>query len=351
MRKIFLVAAAIVAGLLVAGCQGGAKKAASDKEQTDGQTAVKSVQVKVSTAVREKVAETVEFTANLQAFKQNFVVPALGARIEHIYVEVGDRVGKDQLLVDLDKNQYNQTALQLANAESNMARMNQVYQTGGISKQQMDELETSIGILRETVENLKKNLELRSPISGIVTGRFNEEGDLFTMAPNAAGGVGILQVMQIDKLKAYAGVSEQYFTHVYIGMPVEIMTDVYQGRTFSGSVSRIAPAVNPATRSFEVEVTIPNPSETLRPGMFARTKFNMGETEGITVDDLAIQRQTGTNDKYVYVVENGTAVKRPVVVGRQTGGKVEIVSGVGEGEQVVVAGISRLTSGTQVEII
>lgn len=337
---------AVALGLLAAGCQGGAKKAAVEEQQTE----VKAIQVKVAPALRQQVAETVEFTASLQAFKQNFVVPALGARIERIYVEVGDRVQQDQLLVDLDKNQYNQTALQLSNAEANMARMTQVYETGGISKQQMDELETSIGILRETVANLRKNLELRSPISGIVTGRFNEEGDLFTMAPNAAGGVGILQVMQMDKLKAYVGVSEQYFTQVHIGMPVEIVTDVYPGQTFKGSVSRIAPAINPATRSFEVEVTIPNSSETLRPGMFARTEFNMGQSEGITVDDLSIQRQAGTNDKYVFVVENGTAVKRPVVVGRQTKGKVEIVSGIGEGEQVVVAGMSRLTNGTAVTV-
>jgi RND family efflux transporter MFP subunit len=346
MKKIFWVAGAIVTGLLAAGCRGGANKAADE-----GQAAVKAVQVKVSTSLREQVAENVELTASLQAFKQNFVVPALGARIERIYVEVGDRVSEGQLLVDLDKNQYNQYAVQLANAESNLARMEQVYQTGGISKQQMDELETSITVLRETVDNFSKNLSLRSPISGIVTGRFNEEGDLFTMAPNAAGGVGILQVMRIDRLKAYVGVSEQYFTHVGTGMPVEIVTDVYPGKTFSGSVTRIAPAINPATRSFEVEVTIPTQSETLRPGMYARTKFNMGETESVTVDDLAVQRQAGTNDKYVFVVENGAAVKRPVRIGRQTGGRIEIVSGIREGEQVVVAGMSRLADGTPVEII
>lgn len=339
-----MIVTTIAAALLLTGCQGGRKK------QTE-ETGQNKALVKVDPARTETVARTVDFTANLQAYKQNFVTPALAARIEKIYVEVGDKVTEGQLLVDLDKNQYNQYAAQLANAEATLARMKPVYETGGISKQQIDELETSISVLRENVENLRINLELRSPLTGIITGRYNEEGDLYTMSPNAGGGVGVLQVMEMDRLKANVSVPEQYFPQVYMNMPVRVVADIYPDKAFEGKVTRIAPAINPMTRSFDVEVTVPNRSLTLRPGMFARTTFNMGEVRGVTVHDLAIQKQAGTNERYLFVVDEGRAYRRVVVPGRQVGDRIEIVSGVEAGEEIIFAGMARLRDGIEVEIV
>ena len=345
MKKILMIASAVALALMATGCSGGKKKQA----QVDDTQ--KKVLVKTDVSQTQTVARTVDFTANLQAYKQNFVTPAVAARIEKIYVEVGDRVTEGQILVDLDKNQYNTYALQLANAESNLARMKPVYDAGGISKQQIDELETSISVLKENVSNLETNLQLRSPLTGIVTGRYNEVGDLYTMSPNAAGGVGVLQVMEMDRLKATVSVPEQYFPNVYMKMPVRVVADIYPDKEFSGEVTRIAPSINPMTRSFEVEVTIPNKSLTLRPGMFARTTFNMAEVEGVTVLDLTVQKQAGTNERFVFVAKDGKAERRVVVPGRQVGDRIEVLSGVEAGEEVVVAGMARLRDGVEVEIV
>lgn len=340
-----MIAAAIIGAVALTGCQGKKNKSAAEGE------AAQATQVKVEQARAEEVSQTVDFTANLQAYKQTFIVPALAARIEDINVEVGDNVKEGQVLVELDKTQYNTSALQLSNAETNLSRMRPVYESGGISKQQIDELETSVNVLRETVRNLGENLTLTAPFSGVVTGRYNEEGDLFSMSPNADGGVGILQVMQMNPLKAYVYVSEQYFPQVYMGMPVKVVAEIYPDREFEGKVSRIAPSINAATRTFEVEITVPNPSLVLRPGMYARTTFNMGEVDGVTVQDMAIQRQLGTNDKYVYVVKDGTVDKQFVTTGRQSGDRVEITSGLNAGETVVVAGASKLLPGMKVDVV
>lgn len=340
-----MIAATIALALMATGCTGGKKKQAQVEDTQ------KKVLVKTNMSERETVARTVDFTASLQAYKQNFVTPAIAARIEKIYVEVGDRVTEGQVLVDLDKNQYNTYALQLANAESNLARMKPVYEAGGISKQQIDELETSISVLKENVSNLETNLQLRSPLTGIVTGRYNEVGDLFTMSPNAAGGVGVLQVMEMDRLKATVSIPEQYFPYVYLKMPVKVVADIYPDKEFTGEVTRIAPAINPATRSFEVEVTIPNKSLTLRPGMFARTTFDMAQVEGVTVMDLAVQKQAGTNERYLFVAKDGKAQRRVVVPGRQVGDRVEILSGVETGEEIIIAGMARLRDGVEIEIV
>lgn len=344
MRKNLLIAAAIVPALLLAGCGGGKKK-------TDESAQGSRVRVRVEPSRVEKVARTVDFTAELQAYLDHMIMPAIAARIDRIYVDVGDKVKEGQLLVDLDKTQYNTYRLQLANAESTLSRMMPVYEAGGVAKQQIDELQTSISVLKETVANLESNLSFRSPIDGIVTARYYEDGQLYAMSPNRDQTVGILRVMQIGRLKASVAVPEQFFPYVYLKMPVAVSAELYPGEVFKGEVSRKSPAINQATRSFDVEVTIDNKSGKLRPGMFSRTAFNMAEVESVTVKDLAIQRQPGTNDRYVFVVEDGTAQRRNVVTGRQMGDRVEILSGVRQGEKVVTAGMSRLLSGAGVEIV
>ena len=338
-RSNLWIAAAIVSAVVLTGCRGGGKKADAGEQG--------AVSVKVEEARVEEVAQTVSFTANLEANKTTYIVPSVVARIEKLNVEVGDRVKKGQVLAELDKTQYNTNAIQLANLELDFARMKRVYETGGISKQEMDATETSINVLRETVANLKENLTLCSPFDGVVTLRNNEVGDLFS----AAGGTGIYQVMQMNPLKAYVYVSEQYFPHVYMGMPVEVRLDIYPDETFAGKVSRIAPALDASSRTFEVEVTIPNGEMRLRPGMYARTIFNMGVERNVTVLDVAVQRMSGTNERYVYVVDNGRVERRFVTVGRQVGDRMEILDGVKAGEQVVIAGSARLLGGMEVSVM
>lgn len=345
MRKNFLIAGAIALALLMTGCQGGQKKQVVEEQ--------KAPIVKVDPARVQKVAQTIDFTASLEADKDYFIIPSISAAtIEKIYVEVGDKVKKDQLLVDLDKMQYNTNKAQLVLAEATMKRMEPVLESGGISQSQYDEVAAQVAVLRENDVLLAKNLAFRSPVDGYVTAKYFEDGQLFSMSGmNKDQTVGILRIMDMDNLKAKVSIPEQYFPYVKKGMPVTIKTDLHGTKTFSGKVARIQPAINSATRSFEVEVTVPNKSLELRPGMFARTEFNMGEIEGVTVLDLAIQKQAGTNNRYVFVVKNGKVERRDIISGRQMGDRVEVVSGVESGEQIVTAGMSRLRDGMEVEIV
>lgn len=133
--------------------------------------------------------------------------------------------------------------------------------------------------------------------------------------------------MQINPLKIIANIQEQYYPAVKLGMPVEIRTDIFPGEVFAGKVSLIYPALDASTRTFTVEVTVPNGNEKLRPGMFARSTFNMGDKEGIMVPDVAVLKQVGSSERYLYVVEDGKAERRSVKVGRQIGSDVDILSG------------------------
>ena len=161
----------------------------------------------------------------------------------------------------------------------------------------------------------------------------------------------ILQIMQINPLKITASISEKYFSKVKMNMPVEIATEVLPDEKFTGKVSLIYPAMDAATRTFTVEITIPNAGNKLRPGMFARAIFNLGEVESVLVPDVAIKRQAGTNERAVFVVkEDGTVERRVVELGRQIDKNYVILSGLNAGEQVSVTGLSKLDDGTAVEI-
>jgi RND family efflux transporter MFP subunit len=161
----------------------------------------------------------------------------------------------------------------------------------------------------------------------------------------------ILHIMQIDKLKVMANVSEQYYPVVKVGQSVDITVDIFPGETFEGKVSRINPALDAQTRTFGVEITIPNANERLRPGMYARATFNMGTRTGVMVDDVAVQKQAGSSERFVYVIKDGVAEFRFVRDGRRVGNKVNILEGLEPGEQVATTSFIRLTDGKKVEII
>lgn len=334
MKKIVILC---IAAVSFAGCTG--KK---------GVTAVaedKGVLTKSAVAEEASVQLTEVFTSEIEPYKENDITPAaLGVHIDRIYVEVGDPVREGQLVVTLDPTQYTQQLVQLKTVEDDYNRLLPVYEAGGISTQQIEQAKAQLDVQREVVANLKKNIEVRSPISGVVTARNYESGDLFAQQP-------ILHIMQIDPLKVIANISEQYFPNVKVGMPVKLAVDIFPDEEFTGTVSLIYPALDPTTRTFKVEVKVPNAKRTLRPGMYARTTFDMGSKEGVMVPDVAVQKQVGSAERYLYViVGDSVAERRSVKVGRQVGDRVDILSGIEAGEPVAVTALSKLFDGAKVDI-
>ena len=231
-----------------------------------------AVIVKTVTAEVQTVDILEVYTSEIMAYKENDITPAAqGLHIDRIHVDVGDRVYQGQTLVTLDQTTLKQQELNLATTQDNYDRMVPVHAAGGISDQQLTQMKNTLDLQKEVVENLRKNSTIKSPISGVVTARNFENGDLFASMP-------ILHIMQIDKLKVMANVSEQYFTSVKVGDKVTIEVDIYPGQQFEGEVSRINPAFDARTRTFSVEITIPNKSMELRPGMYARAIFNMEQS-------------------------------------------------------------------------
>ncbi|MDR2384641.1 MAG: efflux RND transporter periplasmic adaptor subunit [Tannerella sp.] len=333
-KRLFSVISLIIILPLLLSCK---------KEQKE-ETATAKVKVNSVRAQLEPVDQISTYTATVKADVINQITPAMPGRIEKIYVEIGDRVRKGQLLVQMESSSLRQQNVQLANLEKDYERYLELLKVGGIAQQQVDQIKTQIDMLKTAIKNLQDNTQLLSPISGTVTARNYDNGDVFAQMP-------VLTVQQLNPLKAIINVSESLFTKVKPGMTVNIKLDVYGNDDFTGKVTLIYPTIDAATHTFGVEVTIQNSDLRVRPGMYARVSLNLGTNESIVVSDAAIQRQPGANDKYVFAIENGLAKYRKVELGQHLGDRYEILSGINPGDEVVTAGQARLIDGTEVEIL
>ncbi|MFR9503199.1 MAG: efflux RND transporter periplasmic adaptor subunit [Rikenellaceae bacterium] len=314
------------------------------QQKTVESTEVQKIATTTAVAVADQITIDEIYSSDIKAYKEIMVTPAAsGVRVDKIFVEVGDKVREGQLIATLDPTQYNQQMTSLKNLRADYERLESVYKAGGISLQTLDQTKTNLMIQEEVAKNTKTNIEILSPINGVVTARNTEAGNLFLSQP-------IVHIMQINQLKVTADVPEIYFPNVKLGMPVEITSDVYPGEIFEGKVSLIAPAISADTRTFSVEITVPNSSERLRPGMFARAKFSMSTKDGILIPDVAVQKQIGTDDRFVYINKGGVAERRAVSIGRLVGSNYDILSGVEAGDEVITTAFSRISNGTAIQV-
>lgn len=313
--------------------------------------------VKVQSVYDEVVDQTSEYTATVEAFKTNNISSNNGSRIKQLLVDVGSHVSVGQRLVILDDvniAQQNaaiaQQRIQLANQKRDLERARELVKIGGGTQQTVDQMQAAydaqvraIQASSRALTTMQENTVLTSPVSGVVTVKNYNAGDL-------PSGLPILVIEQQQPLKVIVNVNESDYPKIKVGMPVIVKFDVYGEEQFSGSVYLIHPTIDEKSRTFQVEVTIPNSNNKVRTGMFARVNFNFGASRNVVVPDRAIVKQTGSGVRYVFVYNNGTAQYREVQLGRRMGDRYEILSGLSSGTQVVVSGQSRLADGAKVQI-
>jgi RND family efflux transporter MFP subunit len=265
-------------------------------------------------------------------------------RIEKIYVEVGDRVAKGQKLVQMDASNLKQMKLQLDNQTVEFGRIDELYKVGGVSKSEWEAAKMALDVRETSYKNMLENTQLLSPIGGVVTARNYDNGDMYS------GARPVLVVEQIVPVKLLINVSETVFTQVKKGQTVKIRLDVYGNEEFEGVINLVYPTINAATRTFPVEVRVLNRDMKIRPGMFARVTLNFGTLNHVVVPDLAVEKQAGSGERYVFVYDGGKVSRKVVQLGRRMGEEYELISGVDNNSQVVTAGQSRLLDGMEVTV-
>jgi RND family efflux transporter MFP subunit len=338
MKTIFRTIYVAAAVILAAGCGNSKGKAVDQAVAEDLTPTVAVTQVSVREVPQEET-----YTSTIQAYVKNNIAPQTAGRISRILVDVGDNVKKGQVVAEMDQTQLAQIELQLKNNETEYNRLKELYEVGGLSKSDLDAIEMAYNVSKTQYNNLKENATLVSPINGVITARNYDAGDMYAMSAP------IYTVEQIVPVKLLVGISETDYTKVKKGDSVEITADALPGQTFNGKVRKIYPTVDPATRTFTVEVVIDNGNSVLRPGMFARAKVNFGMNNSVVIPDVAVVKQQGSGERFVYVLnEDNTVTYQKVVLGRRMGAEYEVLEGLSDGAKVVTGGMIRLKDGIKV---
>lgn len=335
------ISAFLIAALSLSSCEN-ATQNANEEERTVEVLPL----VGLSTASVELVADDQIYSSTVQPWAKNNIVPQQGGRIEKLLVEVGDYVQAGQIVAYMEDVQLQQSELQVKNDKAEMERMRKLYEKGGLSQSDFEAFEMACKVHRSTYENLLRNTVLRSPISGVVSARNYDAGDLCSAA------LPIYVVEQVIPVKMNVAVSEADYKLISKGQKAEITVDAYPDLTFTGEINNVFPTVDATMHTFNAEVVVRNPYKTLRPGMYAKVKITFGKTRRVLVPDGAVIKQTGSGDRYVYMYDAATSTVnyQKVELGRRLGDKYVILSGVKAGDKVVTEGLLRLKDGIKVKV-
>jgi multidrug efflux pump subunit AcrA (membrane-fusion protein) len=243
----------------------------------------------------------VTLTGDVKADTEVNVRPRVAGRVEQIYVGEGDYVAKDDALLSF---------------------------VSGISAE----------------SDIYEDMIVRAPIAGIVGMKMIREGEQVGGASGSLNAV--FTLYSIDNVKIYADVSEKDYALVAKGTPAEISLDAYPGETFHGRVNNIRPVIDPLTRTTQVEIVLPNPRHRIKPGMFAKVDLILQRETNVQI--IPFDAVLGEEGKYVFVAQDGKAVKKPITLGLQQDDNVEVRSGLTAEDKVIVLGERVISEGSKI---
>lgn len=341
MNKHLLVFVAAALSLASCGTSGSKTQA-----QAPAAMAAQVPNVEITVASSQTVAQESTYSSTVEAYAINNIMPQSAGRIRKINVEIGDYVSKGQILAEMDRLQLDQLELQIKNDEAEYERLKTLYKQGGVAQSDFEAAELNYKVRKSNYDNLKENTILRSPITGFVTARNFDQGDMFSMSAP------IFTVQQVYPVKLLVGISENDYSRVHKGDAVTITVDAIPGRSFTGKVERLYPTVDAATHTVKAEVVVTNADKVLRPGMYARVTVNFGNLNHIVIPDQCVVRLEGTGQKFVYILnEDSTVNYVPVTLGRHMGSTYEILDGLQDGQKVVTKGQTALKDGIKVNVL
>jgi membrane fusion protein, multidrug efflux system len=389
------LAAVAVLAVIAGGCSKSQTAQARSSESDAKPVAVTAVH-------KDSVRRAVDVVGTLAAVDQVTVSSETDGKVRRILADLGDRVRAGQVLIEIDNERQQYTLEQqqaalartlaqygatdprhlpeiertpdvqkakadLVQATQSFDRASELFKRTLISQQALDDAKTALESKKasydsalQTARNLRASIqaseatmklaarqlrdtEIRAPFDGYVERRLVNLGEL-VKAP-----MPVMAIVRLDPLKVIAELPEKMAPWITAGRSLELHVDAYPSRTFNGKVTRISPAVNTSTRAFAFEAVVPNPDALLKPGTFARVHVESDKVdEVLTLPYAALQYRYGVNR--VFVVNGDRLAMRELQVGDRMGDRIEIISGVKEGERVAVTDADALNDGDRVSV-
>ncbi len=306
--------------------------------------------IEARTPFAVRLPQSITTVGSLRSDETVVVRPEIAGRVVEIAFKEGQRVTRGQVLVRLDDS-IQKADLERARANHTLSRSKydrarDLRAQGFISSQAKDEAENNLKVAEADVELAAARLaktEVRAPFGGIIGLRSVSVGDY------VKEGQDMVNLEEIDPLKVDFRVPEVFLSQVRAGQVLQITMDALPDRTWPGQVYAINPLVDSNGRAIAIRAQVSNTDARLRPGMFARVRLLTSEMR----DSLMVPEESifpVGEDKYVYKVVDGRALRQKVEIGQRRDGKVEILGGLGPADTVVTAGTVKLRDGAPVRL-
>jgi len=351
MRPLrLLIGAVLIAGAGAGGLYGsGFLLDRFGPQEPERQRGPQVARVEVAPAALKPVRRTAEAVGSTEAVQSIDVQPMSAGRVVAVDIREGEEVATGDLLVQLD-DRAEQAALReadatLAEVRSNVERARQLAERNIQSDAALEAVEALV-LRAEAVRTQAFNAVEDRRVTAAFAGRIGlADVDVGQMVTTTSVLTSLDDLRSVD---VTFSLPESYLAEVRTGQTVEATSSAYPDRTFTGTVSAIASRVDALSRSFAVRATIPNEDRALATGMFMGVAIVLEERESVGVPEVAVINE---GDKaYVFVADGETARRRDIRTGLRQEGSVEVLSGLDEGQPVIVSGIQSLTDGERIEV-
>jgi RND family efflux transporter MFP subunit len=298
----------------------------------------------------EEVSPVLEYSGTVEPWVEAALGSEIPGRIEHLHCDVGDTVQAGFLIAELGSETLIQARANFDAMEKDWTRIKSLLETGTVSQQTYDRTQAAFDAAKATYEKTLASTQLRAPFSGVITQKYLEEGEVFTLFPGAAGSPAIVRLMFLDTVKVVISVSETEYVEISKGQEALLVLDAHPDMVFTGEVSRIAPTLDTRSRTADVEVMFSNQDGRIRPGMFGVVTIVLGPRPVLLVNRDALIKQEGTGIFFTYKIVDELAVRVDVDRRDDYDNRVEIESGLEIGDTVVTTGKMKVKSGTRVKV-
>ncbi len=338
----FLIAAVLCGSVLISSCEKEQKEPPKSMEQLQNEN---GLPITIEKITKNGFSKKLSFYSTLSGIKEATIGAPIGGKIEKINVKVGDYVKEDQIVVqfptDSPSMQYEQAKAALELSEKLYKRMRALLETGEISQQSFDNAETQYLVDKRNYETIRQALFVEAPFDGIVTNVALNEGD------NIKSETPILSIAQLNTLKTKIWLSDTEINQIKKGM---VAKTKWLGDNYTGKVTEVSLSKDKRQQAFYAEIQFPNSDRKLKSGLTLDIDVVSETADSIFV----LQRNyvfEEAGKKYVFIEKNGTAERREVKTGTESGIEVEIIDGLNEGDHLINCCFNKLENGMKVQVV
>ena len=347
MKKTYLITLLSLLILLLTSC-------AEEEAVTQKDTSIEALQkaqgipVKIATIKKQDITQWDEYSGTLSGFEEVSAFGMLGDNYAKVNVEVGDLVKKNDILAEFSTDfpgaNYKQAKIGYETVEKTYNRMKKVFDSGGISQQQLDEVEAQYKIAKENFNATKQLVKVISPTSGVVVSvNFDKGAKNDPKKP-------FCSIIKTGKLKTNIFIEEEKIAAYSKGQKVRLKWDGIKDKEFVGVINKISMSSNPKMRGFSIEILVNNKSEELMPGIFVYVYTpHFTKKDIIVIPRESVFKESGKD--YVYVANSTAAKKKEITLGKNIGNTIEIVKGLSVGDKLISEGRALLKEGSKIKVI